>query len=289
MWLALHRGGTGVLPTYSYTQAIYVLPYAVLAIPLVTAAFPRIAAHGDRFDDAALQATAAATGRAVAASAVLGAALLVAVAPAVGQVFSTIDLSGRVVGLPEALTWFAPGLVGFALMAHTTRVLYTVGHPRLAVGWSAVGWLGVAVASAVAVFAWTSSGPDSVGALRGLGAGSTIGMTMAAVGLVVAVRRTVGPGAVGGLGRTLAIGSVAAAFAGVAGRATGAAVAIRLDGHRGGSGLAPKEVLDVDAIASVDGWAALAGGAAGALVAAVIVGAMIAAADRSILSTLRHL
>jgi putative peptidoglycan lipid II flippase len=289
MWLALARGGIGALPTYSYTQAIYVLPYAVLVIPLVTAAFPHVAAYADQSDDAALRATAAATGRAVGALAVLGAAVLIAAAPAVERVFSSIDLSGRVVGLAEALTWFAPGLVGFALVAHATRILYTVRRARVAVGWSAAGWLGVAVAGTVAVFAWTSHGPDSVGVLRGLGAGSSIGMTMAATGLVLALRRAVGAGAVAGLGRTLTGGVVAATLGAIAGRAAAAAVAVRLGGPRRVPSVGADGLLSGDGLAGVDAWAALAGGAVGAVVAAVIVGGAAVAADKSILRTLRRL
>jgi putative peptidoglycan lipid II flippase len=285
MWLALARGGVGALPTYSYTQAIYVLPYAVLAIPLVTAAFPRLAEHGDRLDSHALASTAAVTGRAVGVAGLLGAAALIAVAPAVERVFSAIDLSGRVVGLAEALTWFAPGLVGFCLMAHTTRVLYTVGRPRLAVAWAGAGWLAVAAVSGLGVLVWTAGGPDSVGTMRGLGFGSTVGLTMAATGLIFAVRRAASPAAVAGLWRLLGLGVLAAAVGAVIGRAAGAAVATGL----GGNGLpAWNRLLDPDVLGGVDPWTSLAGGVAGALVAAALVAAAAARADKTLLATLRR-
>jgi putative peptidoglycan lipid II flippase len=270
MWLANTRGGVGALPTYSYAQAIYALPYAVLAIPLVTAAFPHLVAHADRSDLRAHRATAAATNRAVLVCGAMGAAALAAVAPAVERVFTGIDRSGAVIGLADALGWFAPGLIGFALMAQLSRVLYSLGRPRQAVAWSALGWLVVAAASAVAVLVWTGSGPDSPAALRGLGAGSTIGMTTAALGLGVALRRAAGPAVLAGLART---GSVAA-LAAVAGAAAGRWAASAVVGiGAGGPATA--------ALAHAPGWSAAGAGVIGALVAVSIVVAALWLADRS--------
>ena len=44
LFLANRRGGPAALNVYQYVQAVYVLPYAVLAVPLATSAFPRLAA-----------------------------------------------------------------------------------------------------------------------------------------------------------------------------------------------------------------------------------------------------
>src|SRR5665811_86333 len=43
LWVSQHRGGTGTLNVYTYVQAVYLLPYAVLAVPIATAAFPALA------------------------------------------------------------------------------------------------------------------------------------------------------------------------------------------------------------------------------------------------------
>ena len=51
VWLANRHGTSGTINLFQYAQAVYLLPYAVLAVPLATAAFPRLAEHaatGDR-------------------------------------------------------------------------------------------------------------------------------------------------------------------------------------------------------------------------------------------------
>ena len=52
-YLANHRGVAGSIAVYTWANAVYLLPYAVLAVPITTAVFPRLAAayeSGERFD-----------------------------------------------------------------------------------------------------------------------------------------------------------------------------------------------------------------------------------------------
>ncbi|WP_268806975.1 murein biosynthesis integral membrane protein MurJ, partial [Nostocoides jenkinsii] len=143
VWLSNHRGGAGVLITYQYAQALYLLPYAVLAVPLATAAFPVIAAAGELGDGATGDGAAVVsrTLRGIAVVAVAGATALVTAAPQLGQVFAALDrsstsgaaASATAVGdLPVALTALTPGLVGFALSALLVRALYARGPARRA-------------------------------------------------------------------------------------------------------------------------------------------------------------
>ena len=44
MWLSKQSGDSGTFPVYQYAQAVYLLPYAVLAVPIATSAFPALAA-----------------------------------------------------------------------------------------------------------------------------------------------------------------------------------------------------------------------------------------------------
>jgi putative peptidoglycan lipid II flippase len=71
--LANSRGGTGALVLYNYGWQVFLVPYAVLAVPIATSAFPLLSASaqdaGERFD-----AAAAASTRAVALVSWLGAA-----------------------------------------------------------------------------------------------------------------------------------------------------------------------------------------------------------------------
>lgn len=43
--VARRYGSAGTIAIYQYTQAIYVLPYAVLAVPLATVVYPQLAAR----------------------------------------------------------------------------------------------------------------------------------------------------------------------------------------------------------------------------------------------------
>ncbi len=194
------RGVTSTLTVYQYTQAVYLLPYAVLVVPLATSAFPRLATSAATGDTQGFAATAARTTRAVVLVAAGGAALLVAVATPVGGFFAHLD-SGDVSAMGAAVVAMAPGLVGFALIAHVGRALYALERGRLAAVATAGGW--VAVVVAMTVLALAAAPPHQAVALA---AGSSVGMGVAGVALLVALRRVTGPVALRGLGRT-ALGS----------------------------------------------------------------------------------
>ena len=48
MWLSKESGDVGTITVYTYAQAVYLLPYAVLAVPVATSAFPALAARTGR-------------------------------------------------------------------------------------------------------------------------------------------------------------------------------------------------------------------------------------------------
>lgn len=224
IWLSNHRGGAGVLIAYQYAQAVYLLPYAVLAVPLATAAFPVLAAGtdgpgrqpGDAPAPPATTAVLARTTRAVAVVAVAACAALIAAAPDIGGFFAAVDRSGdaargtALAALPAALTALAPALIGFALLALLTRALYARGPARRGAAWTAAGWL---VAAGLPI-ALTARGHDVPGTLLALGLGSSLGMTLAAAALLALTRQAWGPDALAGLARTLGA-AIAGAAAGV--------------------------------------------------------------------------
>lgn len=255
------RGGEGTWPVFLSTQAVYLLPYAVLAFPLATATLPRLAERAARGDRSGFASLTSNTTRAVFGVSSLGAAVLVAVAPAVQQVFGPIA-TGDVTGMATGLTWMAPGLVGFALILHLSRALYALHRGRIAVIATAAGWLTVAAGSFVVVPLLAPDGRDQVGTLGGLGVASSVGMTVAGVGLLVGVARSAGRSAVAGLPRTagvLAVGGVAGA------------------------------VLGRLAVTSVTGdsvVAALVAGLVGALICGVVMGAATWFGDRTLLRAL---
>ncbi|CAN5892303.1 lipid II flippase MurJ [soil metagenome] len=198
-WLSNRADGTAAMPVYTYVQTVYLLPYAVLVIPLATAAFPRLAdpEHGAR--------TLARTASAVLVAAVGAAVALVAVRREVGALFLALDAGSAGEGraalesLPMALAAYAPGVAGFGLAALFTRALYVRGAPLRAALAVAGGW---AVATLLPLVLLLSGGPATVGrTLVVLGLGSAAGMTITALAQLRQVRRAWGSGVLDGLGR----------------------------------------------------------------------------------------
>ena len=265
MALANRYGPDGTWPVYQYTQAVYVLPYAVLAFPLATATLPRLAERAAIKDDAGFARLGAATTRLVLGVSALGAGVLVAIAPAVQTVFEHVTPAGTdVEGMAVGLSWMAPGLLGFALVLHVSRALYALHRGRAAATATAAGWLVAAVGAAVAVLALTDGDRDRVGALLGLGLASTVGMLVAGAALLAALVRSAGRDTVAGVPRTLVVTVGAAALGAAAGR-----------------------VL-TDAFAGAGWVTALVAGVGGAVLCGVVVLGATWLADRTLLSAVRE-
>jgi putative peptidoglycan lipid II flippase len=202
----------GAVNRWSYAWALFLLPYAVLAVPVATAVFPRLARAADS-GRAELGGVLAPAVRAVLLVSSLGAAVLVAVAVPVAVVFVHGRVgSGRSGDLGLALVLFAPGLLGYGLVALLTRALYTLGAGRSAAVAVVSGWAVVLVGVLLLPLALPADHVVSALALA-----HTAGLTVAGVLLLREVHRAV-PGALGGVGRVV----VAAVLAGAVGGAVGA-------------------------------------------------------------------
>jgi putative peptidoglycan lipid II flippase len=219
--LASRVGGQGAINVVQFAQTVYLLPYAVLAVPLATAAFPRLSAQAASPDRTGFAATVAATTRGVLLVSCLGTGVLMAVAPAVQGLFWNLDAvgGGPLGSLADTLVAMAPGLVGWSLVAHLSRVLYARGRGRTAALATASGWAAAVVASIAAVAGLRSAGAGAGrAAVVGLGIGNSVGMAVAGVLLLVGVRVAAGRDAVAGLARAVGVGLPAAGAGAVAGR-----------------------------------------------------------------------
>ncbi len=254
----------GTFTRFLYTQQVYLLPYAVLVVPLATSTFPRLAARASAGDRAGFATMAAVTTRAVLVAAGVGVAVVVAAAPAVATVFAHIAGNAAIGGqMGPALTWMMPGLAGFALLFHVSRSLYALERGRAAAAANVLGWGTVALAAVVLVRLRLPDG----GAVVSIAAASTVGMLVAGAAALVLLRRAAGPGALRGLARTTAVLVVGVGCAAVVGRWV------------------------ADAVQDVAGhgvWTALGAGAGGATLALAVVAAVVGLADRStVLGVLR--
>jgi putative peptidoglycan lipid II flippase len=207
--LANNSSAQGAVVLYGYGWQVFESLYAVLAISIAVSAFPLLSAReGAEFDE-----TAAGSTRAVLLMSCLGAALLAAVAEPAARVFAG-QLQAPELALGFAA--FAPGLIGFGLVACLSRVLLAAGRNAVAALAVSAGWLVVIVADIVLVHLASARW-----VVAALGLGNTIGLTVAGIALVVAVRRVRGRAALRATARAAGAGVAAAA----AGAAAGAAAA----------------------------------------------------------------
>jgi putative peptidoglycan lipid II flippase len=207
--LANGFGGHGALVLYGSAWQAFVVPYAVLAIPIAISAFPELATRqGPQFDD-----TAAASTRAVLLASSLGAALLAGAAVPLAAMFITHNAE-QADQMARAMIAFAPGLIGYGLIASLSRVLLAGGRYLAAGVWMSVGWL-LAIGIDVVVVRLVPAG----WVVPALGLGNSAGLTAAALGLLAAVRGGRGGGALAGTLRAAAVGLGGAVAGAVAGGA----------------------------------------------------------------------
>lgn len=211
LWLANHSGDRGTFPVWQYAQTVYLLPYAVLAVPIATAAFPTLAAGGTVSvsggqGQPSLTPTLARSLRAVLLVSGLGAAVVMATSRPVAAFFGLLDArrgsqgasTEALAALSGALVGLAPGLVGLSVSALLLRASYVRGSALGAALAVAGGWL-LAASPAVLV----SPGAGSAATLRALALASSVGMTVTAAVLGGLVRRSWSVESTAGSSRTL--------------------------------------------------------------------------------------
>lgn len=204
--LARSYGEAGTVAIYQYTTAVYMLPYAVLVTPLVTALYPHLSEHGGSCEDCPQVVS---NGHRLVWIAALGSVVLLVVgAPWAQAFFSHLT---QVPGMCHALWGLAPGLGAFALLLYYTRVLYAFDHSHYALWANAAGWTMVAAGSALcAWWLWPGQSPGAT-TLLALGLGNSAGMLLAACLAAVFVSRVFGKALWANLGQIslLVVGCVA--------------------------------------------------------------------------------
>jgi putative peptidoglycan lipid II flippase len=223
-------GPDGTQVVYAAGLTLFLVPWAALAVPLATSAYPGLAERADAGDEPGYRRALAPVTALVVAAAAVAAALLVAVAGPMARVFLASEPAPAVAALRDTIIAFAPGLPGYALVAVLTRALYARGLWKSPTVCVVGGWLLAVVADVV--LAQLLPVED-----RGLAlaAGHSLGVTVAGLGLLAAVARAAGAAALAGVGR---VG--VPALGGAALGAAGGLLAVRaLDADPVPSGLLP--------------------------------------------------
>ena len=232
--LANSHGGSGALVLYSFAWAVFFVPYAVLAVPIATSAFPELSAGSGSFD-----ATSATSTRAIMVASWLGVAGMAGTCIPLARVFqSHVGQAADARQLAIALAAFAPGLLGYGLTANLSRVLYADGRSRASALAVSGGWLLVIVADLLIVPFVPASA-----VVPWLGAGTAIGLTASGVALLILVRRFRGPDALRGCPR--------AALAGLAGALAGAAAGLGVSASLRTTGFLPNVAVTLLASGAV--------------------------------------
>jgi putative peptidoglycan lipid II flippase len=204
--LAAH-GSEGSVVVFQVATALFLLPWAVLAVPLATTAFPTLTAHAAAGETAAYAEVARRSLSAVVLAMLAGAALLIAAAePAARLLAAGVPGPERVDVLMRGTLAFAPGLVGYGVLASVGRALYARGDGHTPAVATVIGWLVVAGLDVLLVAA------TDMDRVTALGLGNTGGMTVAGLLLIGGLRRAT-PDALHGVAATAAAGLVAAAIA----------------------------------------------------------------------------
>ncbi len=234
----------GTQVVYAAGLTLFLVPWAALAVPLATSSYPGLSERADAGDREGFARALAPVAVLVVAASAVAAGLLAAVAGPMARVFLASGPDAAVSALRDTTIAFAPGLVGYGLVALLTRALYAQGLWKAPTVCVVGGWL-VAVAADL-VLAQALPPADRAFAL---GLGHTLGVTVAGIGLLVVVARTSGGASLHGVAR--------AGGAAVAGAAAGAL-----------AGLAVARALDADPVPSAGVLAAVG---AGVLVTAVVL------------------
>jgi len=204
--LANGRGETGAIVIFNYAQQVFTSVSAVLALSIVTSAFPVLSAReGPVFDR-----TCAGSTRVALLTSWLATAVMAAVTVPAAHVLA--KQPGQVPELIEAFAVLAPGVAGSTVIANTSRVMFVLGRLKLAAVGLAGSWLLVILADVILA---ELAPPRLV--VAALALGNTIGQTVVAVPMVVATRRICGPAAVQGVNHAALAGLSAGAAAAAAG------------------------------------------------------------------------
>lgn len=142
--LVLANAVEGGVVAYQLAFTVFLLPHAIVALPVATALYPALA-RGAAEDSGAFAATRGDGLRAVLLLSAPAAAALVALGRPLAELVSLGEAAGGSGQIAGAIAGFGPGLVGYGVLAFLTRASYAAGDTRT----PALVHLGVLVAGAV--------------------------------------------------------------------------------------------------------------------------------------------
>lgn len=207
-----NEAGDGPAAIFTVSQTFFLLPWAVLAVPIATAAYPVLAEAYSLGEHERYHRRLSNTGRAVLLLSGLGVAALAGLAEPISTVLASVSSDGDAstrTQLQATLTGLAFGLFGYSMFAIYSRGLYAVGRNKYAAGATSIGWAAGAVAAVV-----LSQVMPLEDRTLALAIAWSIGMTVIGLALTAAIARHTGAASLAGIPRA-ALATVVAAVAAV--------------------------------------------------------------------------
>jgi putative peptidoglycan lipid II flippase len=202
----------GTQVAYAAGLTVFLVPWAALAVPLATSAYPGLSESAELGDEEGYRRGLAPAAVLTFVAAAVAAAVLIAVSGPMARVFLAHGAEPTVAALRNTIIAFAPGLIGYGLVALLTRALYARGLWRAPTVCVVGGWVLAVVADVVLAAALPAR--DRAFALA---AGHSVGATFAGIALLVVVARVAGRPALAGVLRAGGPALLAAVLGGGAG------------------------------------------------------------------------
>ncbi|MGQ4496000.1 murein biosynthesis integral membrane protein MurJ [Dermabacteraceae bacterium P13101] len=152
--LAIRAGGASTLPVFQYANALYLLPFGVVVLPLITALFPRLASLYAVSDSLRLQSLSATGLRLIILASIIASSALWAASPALEQFFKIIDKE-HVSGVGATVAALSLGLTGWSVTAYAVRLMSAFKESWKAFLIGSSGWF----LSALLIIGLTLSSP----------------------------------------------------------------------------------------------------------------------------------
>lgn len=207
--LVLANRVEGGAVAFQIAFTFFLLPYALVGNPLMTALFPRLAADAHQGDRARMAERLGEGMRLLVFLVMPASALLAACARPILDVVAFGALRGSEQLVAQAVAAYAVGLVGYSVFQVLTRAAYADGDTRSP---TLVNLVAVGIGSVAMVVAWSAVGGAAKIAMLGLTHSAVQLAAALALGVVLA-RRLPGPL---GVTRTLVRSGVGSALAGAA-------------------------------------------------------------------------
>ncbi|SNT18843.1 putative peptidoglycan lipid II flippase [Micrococcales bacterium KH10] len=178
----------GAYPVWQYAQAVAMVIFGVLAVPIATASFPVLSQLHSQQNRTGVQQTASSVWRVLVIVTIAGTATVLCIAQPIEAFFGFTH--GGVTAMSQAVIWLAVSLIPMSLSFFLARLLYAVHRARAGALGTVMGWGTAALLTLVLMATNTQLG--TAAAFTRIGMAMVLGLSIGLIALVIAVGRVLG-------------------------------------------------------------------------------------------------